>query len=132
MCNNGKYTMQNFQGSSHIMCPKTVYYAISIQSNRLSFAQAPFSTYPYIFENGDFVSVLAVRPHVNCVLGHEKRTRFSKTVPRVEFFKIAGLRLVFTSDGVGVGVVSEVVRALIKHHNNNNNNNKYLYSADTF
>ena len=101
------------------MCPKTVYDAISM--NRLYYAQAPFSKYPYIFENGDFVSVLAFRPHVNCVLGHKNR-RFSKTVPRMEFFKIASLRLVFTSDGVGVGDVSEVVRALIKHHNNNNNN----------
>ena len=97
------------------MCPKTVYFAIFIQSNRLYFP------YPYIFENGDFVSVLAFRPHVNCVLGHKNR-RFSKTVPRMEFFKIAGLRLVFTSDGVGVGDVSEVVRALIKHHHHHNNN----------
>ena len=41
----------------------------------------PVHTYSDVFENGDFYSVSAFRPHVNGVF------RFSKTVPRVECFE---------------------------------------------
>ena len=42
-------------------------------------------TYPDIFENWDFFSVLASCPHVNGVFAQQKR-RFSKTVPSEDFF----------------------------------------------
>ena len=43
-------------------------------------------TYPNIYENGDFFfSVLAFCPPVSSVFRHPK-SRFSKTVPRVELF----------------------------------------------
>lgn len=41
---------------------------------------------PCCFKNGDLLSVLASRPHVNGVFGHQK-CRFLKTVPEMEFFQ---------------------------------------------
>ena len=45
----------------------------------------PVDTYPNIYEDGVFFSVLAFCPPVNSVFRHPK-PRFSKTVPRVELF----------------------------------------------
>ena len=108
--------MQNFQAGmeSHYVSKKQFIMSFLYRVTDSISLRPPSQHVSIYFWNGDFVSVLAFRPHVNCVLGHQKR-RFSKTVPRVEFFKIAGLRLIFTSYGVGVGDVSEVVRALFRH-----------------
>ena len=45
----------------------------------------PVDTYPNIYDNGDFFSVLAFCPPVNSVFRHLK-PRFSKAAPRVELF----------------------------------------------
>lgn len=41
---------------------------------------------PCCLKNGDLLSVLASRPHVNGVFGHQQ-CRFLKTVPKMEFFQ---------------------------------------------
>ena len=45
-------------------------------------------TYPDLFENASFLSVLSSRPHGNGVFGHRKRS-FSKTLSRVDPFENA-------------------------------------------
>ena len=99
--------MKNFRGQkyAYIYCLNT--------KIRLTILIQVVLTYillgcPCCFKNGDLLSVLASRPHVNGVFGHQK-CRFLKTVPKMEFFqKTAGLSFprgrtkteVFECDGV--------------------------------
>ena len=48
----------------------------------------PVHTYPDIFENASFLSVLGLRPHGDGVFGRQKRS-FSKTLSRVDLFENA-------------------------------------------
>ena len=57
---------------------------ISTNSKRFS----PIHTYPGIFENASFLSVLGKRPHGDGVFGHQKRS-FSKTLSRVDLIENA-------------------------------------------
>ena len=48
----------------------------------------PVHTYPDLFENASFLSVLSSRPHEDCVFSHRKRS-FSKTLSRLDLFENA-------------------------------------------
>ena len=50
--------------------------------------QGPVHTYPDLFENASFLSVLGSRPHGDGVFSHRKRS-FSKTLSRVDRFENA-------------------------------------------
>ena len=48
----------------------------------------PVHTYPDLFENASFLSILGSRPHGDGVFSHRKRS-FSKTLSRVDLFENA-------------------------------------------
>ena len=48
------------------------------------------AAHPNVFENEDFLSVLAIRPAFKRGFGHQNH-RFSKTISREEIFENAGL-----------------------------------------
>ena len=64
----------------------------------------PVHTYPDIFENASFLSVLGSRPHEDGVFSH-RRGSFSKTLSRVDLFENA---VVLFSCGRGGGVKTEL------------------------